>query len=505
MPGSCCSAAARPSAAAALEAVAEAGGKALYRQADLTDPAALQAAIAEARHRWGPVNGVIHSALVLDDRSLLRLDEASLRVALDPKATGAVALAEAVAGEALDYFAFFSSANAVFGNAGQANYVAGCRFKDAFAFYLRQTRGVPALTIDWGYWGEVGVVSDAALRERLARQGILPISIAEGVDAFERALCAGVAQVMPVAGTAAAFARLGVQPVPPARSAQAATRAAGGEAPAEPTAEATEEAALAALERLAAREVAAALAGLGLRPGPPRDAAAWAEECGIAPAWQGLFAACLDILGRAGLARRQGDAWAALPLPPASPDARAAVLAAAPALSAHATLLDNALAALPAVLKGHGNGLAALMPGGSTALVEAVYSSAAATLRLNAEVADAVRASVAAMPAGQGLRVLEVGGGTGGTTQAVLPMLAVLRPDAEYLFTDVSPAFLPAAQQRFGACCLASEPCASTSPRSGMRACRKRISSSPPMSFMQRPGFATAWRPAGGCCGPAGR
>ena len=29
-------------------------------------------------------------------------------------------------------------------------------------------------------------------------------------------------------------------------------------------------------------------------------------------------------------------------------------------------------------------------------------------------------------------------------------MLAALRPDAEYLFTDVSPAFLPVAQQRFG-------------------------------------------------------
>jgi hypothetical protein len=160
-----------------------------------------------------------------------------------------VALAAAVADEELDYFAFFSSANAVFGNAGQANYVAGCRFKDAFASYLRQARAVPALTIDWGYWGEVGVVSDAALRERLAQQGILPISIDEGADAFERALCAGVAQVMPVAGTASAFARLGVQLAPP-------------------SAEAAEELALAALERLAACQVAVALGELGFRPGP---------------------------------------------------------------------------------------------------------------------------------------------------------------------------------------------------------------------------------------------
>ena len=125
-------------------------------------------------------------------------------------------LAAAVAQDSLDYFAFFSSANAVFGNAGQANYVAGCRFKDAFAAHLRTSKSIPALSINWGYWGEVGVVADDAMRDRLARQGILPISNAEGIGAFERAICAGVHQIMPVAGTAEAFTRLGVTaPRPP--------------------------------------------------------------------------------------------------------------------------------------------------------------------------------------------------------------------------------------------------------------------------------------------------
>ncbi|KMO28130.1 hypothetical protein VP06_28590 [Methylobacterium aquaticum] len=429
------------SAAAALAAIAAAGGEAIYRQADLTDPPALAAALDEARTLWGPINGVIHSALVLADRSLLRLDEDSLRAALDPKTRGLVALATATASDALDYVAVFSSANAVFGNAGQANYVAGCRFTDAFAACLRG-RGVKAVTINWGYWGEVGVVSDPALRARLERQGILPITVEDGLAAFEAALCAGVDQIMPVAGTADAFAQLGVQAGP--------ARMAPSDPPPAPDREEAEEAGLARLERLAARETAAALADLGFVPGPARHPDAWIAACGVAPAWHRLFLACLDLLARHGLAIREGDGYAARPLPSAEAGAGARIIAENPGLAAHATLLERAVAALPGVLQGRADGLSALMPGGSLDLLEAVYVAAAATDRLNRAVAEAVAEFVRAAPADRPLRVLEVGGGTGGTTRAVVPVLAALRPEAGYLFTDVSPAFLPLARQRFG-------------------------------------------------------
>ena len=44
---------------------------------------------------------------------------------------------------------------------------------EAHAFFAAclRGRGVKAVTINWGYWGEVGVVSDPALRARLERQG----------------------------------------------------------------------------------------------------------------------------------------------------------------------------------------------------------------------------------------------------------------------------------------------------------------------------------------------
>ena len=167
-------------------------------------------------------------------------------------------------------------------------YVAGCRFKDAFAGYLRQVRAVPALTIDWGYWGEVGGRSDAALRERRRSRASCHQHSAEGVDAFERALCAGVAQVMPVAGRRRPLRASACYRCLRRRAARERRGRASGKSPGEPTTEATEEAALAALERLAAREVAAALAELCSASGQARRVMppAWAVECGIAPAWQ---------------------------------------------------------------------------------------------------------------------------------------------------------------------------------------------------------------------------
>lgn len=61
--------------------------------------------------------------------------------------------------------------------------------------------------------------------------------------------------------------------------------------------------------------------------------------------------------------------------------------------------------------------------------------------------ANAAAAEVVAGEARPGLRVLEIGAGVGGTSEAVLPALAGHRPD--YLFTDVSRFFLSSARRRF--------------------------------------------------------
>ena len=104
--------------------------------------------------------------------------------------------------------------------------------------------------------------------------------------------------------------------------------------------------------------------------------------------------------------------------------------------------------ALPQILTGAVHPLEALAPGGDFADVAALYQAPKAAVALNTVMAEAIGHAVRSVPTGQTLRVLEVGGGTGGTTAAVLPKLA--GRDLTYDFTDVSAGFFPAAIERFG-------------------------------------------------------
>jgi aryl carrier-like protein len=86
-------------------------------------------------------------------------------------------------GTPLDFFVMFSSMSSVFGIAGQANYSAANLFLDTLAYY-RRARGLPALTINWGYVGEVGYVAQGippqqalALLGRLLQQEAIQAGI----------------------------------------------------------------------------------------------------------------------------------------------------------------------------------------------------------------------------------------------------------------------------------------------------------------------------------------
>jgi len=59
----------------------------------------------------------------------------------------------------LDMFVLFSSISSVTGNIGQSNYAVANAYLDGLAA-LRKTMGLPALAINWGAWGEVGMAAD---------------------------------------------------------------------------------------------------------------------------------------------------------------------------------------------------------------------------------------------------------------------------------------------------------------------------------------------------------
>lgn len=162
----------------------------LYICADATDLASLQQAYQEIKRHYPNINGVIHSALVLSDKSLMNMQEQAFRASLAPKVDASVYLTEVFGAEALDFMLFFSAMQSFTKAAGQSNYAAGCAFSDAFAKYFARDKQYPVKIMNWGYWGSVGVVASAKYREQMEKQGLGSIEPDEAMVAVEKLLVA---------------------------------------------------------------------------------------------------------------------------------------------------------------------------------------------------------------------------------------------------------------------------------------------------------------------------
>jgi 3-oxoacyl-(acyl-carrier-protein) synthase/SAM-dependent methyltransferase/acyl carrier protein len=99
------------------------------------------------------------------------------------------------------------------------------------------------------------------------------------------------------------------------------------------------------------------------------------------------------------------------------------------------------------VLTGRKGALETLFPDGSFAMAEGLYKTGAQARYVNPIIASALRAATQVSGKRRSVRILEVGGGTGGTTSAILPMLPSGK--VEYWFTDLSELFLRRARREF--------------------------------------------------------
>jgi 3-oxoacyl-(acyl-carrier-protein) synthase/SAM-dependent methyltransferase/acyl carrier protein len=99
------------------------------------------------------------------------------------------------------------------------------------------------------------------------------------------------------------------------------------------------------------------------------------------------------------------------------------------------------------VVTGRKSALETLFPDGSFALAEGLYESSAQARYVNPIVASALREVARRIGSRRSVRILELGGGTGGTTSAILPSLPADK--VGYWFTDVSELFLSRARRKF--------------------------------------------------------
>ena len=169
----------------------------LHRKVDITDEPAVKNLLQE----FAPsLKGIIHSAGISENAILANQSWDQFERVFAPKVKGALSLHNCTEelGIKLDFMVFFSSISSLLGIPGQSNYSAANAFLDALA-YLRKTKNLPSLSINWGAWEETGMMTEtpeliSLLNRRLP--GVKNLKNSQGEEGFKAALNLSIPQVM---------------------------------------------------------------------------------------------------------------------------------------------------------------------------------------------------------------------------------------------------------------------------------------------------------------------
>jgi acyl transferase domain-containing protein len=166
-----------------------AGAHVTVAACDVADKAAL-AELIETLPAEFPLRGIVHAAGVLDDCVVDAVDPGRLETVLRPKTAAALNLHELTAGHDLSLFVLFASIAGTVGGPGQGSYAAANAVLDALA-EQRARAGLPATSVAWGAWGEVGMAADPAIQERMRRSGAAALAPRRALLALGEALRCG--------------------------------------------------------------------------------------------------------------------------------------------------------------------------------------------------------------------------------------------------------------------------------------------------------------------------
>jgi malonyl CoA-acyl carrier protein transacylase len=165
------------------------GIEATYHTCDVTDPEAVRAIMGEVASRYGKIDGIIHGAGVLRDGPLSQMTPDDFSMVTDVKFLGAWNLFSAAEGTGLRFFVGLSSAAAIQGNPGQANYAAANRMMSALLRTLRLKNGAirfKALMLP--PVEGAGMAENPEVRELMKRKGVAYIHVNELAGLFCREL-----------------------------------------------------------------------------------------------------------------------------------------------------------------------------------------------------------------------------------------------------------------------------------------------------------------------------
>jgi acyl carrier protein len=131
-----------------------------------------------------PLRGVFHLAGVLDNGALISQDWSRFSRVLSPKVKGTWHLHMLTKNLSLDFFVMFSSAASLIGSPGLGNHAAANMFMDMLAYY-RRAQGLPALSLNWGAWSDIGAAAKQGRVEWVTEHGMGTFSPEAGLQVME--------------------------------------------------------------------------------------------------------------------------------------------------------------------------------------------------------------------------------------------------------------------------------------------------------------------------------
>ncbi len=182
---------------ALLDAIENAAASVDIRAVDITDAEQMAEMIESVEAQAGPIDGVVVTAGVSDQSgSIHRRTRSASASSMASKVVGARILVDLFQTRSVDFLLFSSSiATQLYHNRfAQVGYVSANSYVEAMAAYARK-RGVPALTVAWDDWLDVGMSVRAA--SDFGRDFGTSVNLvdelnsfapADGVRLFERAL-----------------------------------------------------------------------------------------------------------------------------------------------------------------------------------------------------------------------------------------------------------------------------------------------------------------------------
>ncbi|MCC5667832.1 SDR family NAD(P)-dependent oxidoreductase [Nostoc sp. CHAB 5784] len=177
-----------------IQQLEAAGATVTVAQVDVSQQQDLATVLTQIQESTIPLAGVIHAAGLLDDGVMLQLNWQRWEKVMAAKVMGAWNLHLLTQNTPLDYFIMFSSATALFGSPGQANHVAANTFLDTLAHY-RTSQGLPAMSINWGIWSQIGSAAQPQVTSQMEQRGIRAIAPIEGIQVLQYLLTQPIAQV----------------------------------------------------------------------------------------------------------------------------------------------------------------------------------------------------------------------------------------------------------------------------------------------------------------------